>query len=393
MADHTTPAHAVSPFTDSQLAALRAEFPSLQHTIHLANCSQGAQSYRVRAAVETYLENWLSAGADWDYWVAEVDRAKAAFALLINCEPDDVAVMGSLSEAMAKVAGALDYSGSRNRILLTESEFPTVGHVWLAHRRYGADVGFVAGRGSGVGLQDLERVVDDRTLLVCATHVSYQTGHKQDLRQVAELVHGRGALLFVDAYQGLGTCCVDVRHSEVDFLASGNLKYLLGMPGIAFMYVRPGLVPSLEPSATGWFGQHNPFAFDLKTLDYARTARRFEGGTPPVPAAFAARAGIELVLEVGLERIGQHIDYLSALCLRRALERGLDVMSPRDVAQKGATTAIRVDGDTHAVEIELKRRGIVTAARGAAIRIAPHYYNTAADVDTAIEALTDVVFG
>ena len=380
-----------SPFTDEELHSWRKEFPSLEATIHLANCSQGAQSRTVSAAVDNYMDNWLRAGADWDYWVEEVNAAKAEFARLIGAEPGEVAVVSSVSEAVSTVASALDYTSKRRRVLLTEAEFPTVGHVWLAHQKYGAQVDYVPVRGGKLHLEDYRPRLDDRTALVSVTHVYYQNGFKQDLKAVTDLVHEHGSMILVDAYQGAGTCPLNVKELGVDIFTTGNLKYLLGIPGIAFMYVRPEIIPALHPAATGWFGQQNPFAFRVKELDYAHEARRMEGGTPPVTAAFAARAGMEFINQVGLDRIGQHIDYLSYHCLNEALARNLKVVSPLDVREKGATTAIEVPGDSHAVEVALKARQVVCSARGTVIRVAPHFFNTTGEIDTALDELVAVL--
>jgi len=380
-----------SPFSETEHRRWRAEFPSLSGTIHVANCSQGAQSRDVRAAIEGYMDNWASSGMDWDYWVEEVNKAKAEFARFINARPEDVAVVGSVSEAVSSVASGIDYEGDRPRVLLTDAEFPTVGHVWLAHKKYGAEVDFVPLVDGEIRLEDYDRLMDERTFLASITHVYYQTGYKQDLKAVADIIHSKGGYVLVDAYQSCGSCNIDVQELGIDVLTTGNLKYLLGVPGIAFVYVRPDMVPALRPAETGWFGQENPFAFDVKNLDYAKSARRLESGTPPVTAAFAARAGMELLQEVGLDRIEQQVDYLSAHCLRGALARGLDVMSPLDVKKKGATTAVRVPGDSHEVELKLKERGIVTSARGPVIRIAPHFFNTTAELDVVLDELASIV--
>ncbi len=376
-----------SPFSDGEMKRWRSEFPCLKDFVHVANCSQGAQSTRVSEAVQGYMNSWNSSGMDWDFWVEEVDKAKTVFARLVNCSQSDVGVVGSLSEAVSTVASALDYAGKRRQILLSEAEFPTVGHVWLAHEKYGADVKFVPLTGDEIVLSDYERASGDETLMASITHVYYQTGFKQDLKRITDIIHSKGGLVFVDAYQGLGSCPLDVQELGVDMLASGNLKYLLGVPGIAFVYMRPEIVSRMRPAETGWFGQENPFSFDLKALDYAKSGRRVEGGTPPVTAAFAARAGMELILDVGLERIGQQIDFLSAYCLSGALERGMEVMSPLDVSKKGATTAIRVPGNSHDIEVAMRKRNIVTSARGPAIRIAPHFFCTAEDIDTTLDQL------
>ncbi|MDI7248653.1 MAG: aminotransferase class V-fold PLP-dependent enzyme, partial [Bacillota bacterium] len=273
----------VGPLLDERtVEAWREEFPILRDIIHVANCSHSPQSRHVRQAIDSYLENWKTVGMDWDYWMEEVYRAKVEFARLVGASPEEIAVSTSVSEAVASVASALRVVGDRKKVVATEAEFPTVGHVWLAHQKYGYKVEFVPLRQGQLTLDDYERYIDEDTLVASVTHVYYQTGYKQDLAPVVELAHSRGALVLVDAYQSLGTCPLDVKALDVDFLASGNLKYLLGIPGIAFLYVKKELVPALKPAVTGWFGQENPFAFKVHYLDYARDARRFDTGTPPV---------------------------------------------------------------------------------------------------------------
>lgn len=380
-----------SPFSDDEHRRWRSEFPGLENSVHLANCSQGAQSYEVSQAIDEYMQNWLSEGMDWNYWVEKVSEAKAEFARFVGADDDDVAVVGSVSEAISSVASGIDYEADRHKILLTEAEFPTVGHVWLAHRKYGAEVDFVPLRDGEIHLEDYDRLADESTFMVSATHVYYQNGYKQDLKAVADVVHSNGAYLLVDGYQSCGAVDIDVKEQDIDVFTTGNLKYLLGVPGIAFVYVKPELVSELRPAETGWFAQQNPFAFDVKSLDYADTARRLEGGTPPVTAAFAATAGMRLLREVGMQRIEQHIDFLSEYAIRGAEDRGLQVASPGDIAKKGPTTAIEIPGDSQEVEYALKRQNIVTSARGNVIRVAPHFFNTPAEIDVALDALARIL--
>jgi len=369
--------------------AWRREFPILQRKIHVANCSQSAQSVRVRRAIERYLDNWLTVGMDWDLWVAEVQRAKAEFARLINAEPEDIGVAMSVSDAISSVASALDFT-KRRKVVATEVEFPTVGHVWLAHQKYGQKVEFVPVTDGQVRMEDYERYVDDDTAMLSATHVYYENGFKQDIKALADLAHSRGALILVDAYQSIGTMPIDVKALDVDFLTSGNLKYLLGIPGIAFLYTRKELVPRLKPSVTGWFGQEDPFSFRVMLLDYASTARRFDTGTPPVMPAFAARAGMEIINAVGVDNIAPRIDMLSERCIEGAKARNLRIASPLDVRKKGATTAIRCD-NSHKVEVALKERNIIASARGEVIRIAPHFYTLAEEIDVVLDNLVEVL--
>jgi selenocysteine lyase/cysteine desulfurase len=373
-------ASARAPLTEHDAEIWQKEFPVLERRIHVANCSHSPQSIRVRTAIDEYLDHWLEVGMDWDRWMEEISRAKIEFAKLINASPDEIAISTSASEAIASLASAFDVRGDRRRILTTHAEFPTVGHVWLAHQKYGWEVDFIPVRAGRIEHEDYEKLVDERTLVTSATHVYYQNGFKQDIKRIADIVHGTGSLLLVDAYQSLGTCRVDVQELDVDFLVGGNLKYLLGIPGVAFIYAKRALVDSLKPAVTGWFGQEEPFAFTPHILEYAKGARRLDTGTPPIIAAVAARAGMEIINELQPSRIEARIVELSQFAIEVARDMGLEYVGPSHISEKGATTAIRVP-DPPSVETLLRERNIVASARGEVIRIAPHFFTTKNDLE------------
>lgn len=368
----------------------REEFPILKTVAHVANCSQSAQAKRVRGAINRYLDNWLSVGMDWNYWCEEVVLAKAEFAKLIGADVEEIAVTLSVSDAIGGIASALDFSGKRNKVVATEAEFPTVGHVWLANQKNGCRVDYVPVRDGQVDLAEYERYIDDRTLITSVTHVYYQNGFKQDLDAIVDIAHRKGSLVLVDGYQACGTCPLDVHKQNIDMYTTGTLKYLFGIPGIAFLYVNKDLIPMLKPALTGWFGQENPFSFRVRELDYARDARRFDTGTPPVLTGFAARAGLEIVNEVGVPAIQERIDFLSKVAIEEADKRGLDMVSPRDITKKGGTTAIRLKMDSHQMEVELAKRNIIASARGNVIRVAPHFYTAANDIVYVMEQIKDI---
>lgn len=369
--------------TQEEIRKWRQEFPILSTTVHLANCSQSPQSKTVRHSIEAYLRSWREEGMNWDAWIAKVDGAKRQFAQLINAEPDEIAVTMSVSDATINVASACLPDQWKDKIVTTAAEFPTVGQIWLAQQRYGWQVDFVPVRNGQLYLDDYRQAIDDRTALVSATHVYYQNGFKQDLKAISKLAHGHGALFYVDAYQSLGTTPVDVKAMQIDMLSSGVLKYLLGLPGIAFLYVRRDLADKLRPASTGWFGQQNPFAMEVNRLDYATGARRFDTGTPPIIAAYAAEAGLSLINQVGATEIDQRIQELVRFTLAEAENRGLEVLGPRDIGQRGAAVAIAVP-DSHRIEERLKQRGMILSARGPAIRIAPHFFSLEEEISRAI---------
>ena len=278
----------------------REEFPILKKTVHLGNCSQSPLSRRTQRAVQSYLSSLEKTGMDWAQWMDRVNGAKAQFARLINADVDEISVTMSVSDATAGIASSLRPDSDRYRVVTTEAEFPTIGQIWLANESRGIEVDFIRPIEDRVCLHSVEEQVDRHTLLLSTTHVSYQTGARHDIRGMAEIAHSKGALIYVDAYQSLGTIPVDVKQDNMDFLASGTLKYLLGIPGIAFLYAKRELADTLRPSITGWFGQENPFAMENTRLNYAYGTRRFDTGTPPVLAAYVAEAGLSIINEVGL---------------------------------------------------------------------------------------------
>jgi len=353
------------------------------------NCSQAPQTDATRAAAERYLDSWNTSGMDWDAWMAEVAAAKAEFAALIGAAPADIAVFSSVSEATSAVASTLDLSGKRSRLVVSEAEFPTVAHVWLAQERRGAAVAWATLRDGTIDPAVYDTVIDDRTALVSSCHGYFMNGFVQDVARIASRARDAGARSFVDAYQTIGTMPVDVRALGVDFLAAGNLKFLMGIPGLAFLYVRPEIVSALVPTVTGWFGRTDPFAFNAKALDWSPTASRFDAGTPPLINAYVSRAGMAIVNEVGPAKIRSWLEVLGRRLIDGGRARGLTLHGTDDMSRKTSTTAFVVR-DSHGVEKAMRARGVLPAARGSVIRLAPHFYNTTDDVDIALDLLAEV---
>ena len=369
--------------------AWRRRIPLLESWIPMNNCSQAPQTDATRAAAERYLESWNRDGMDWDAWMTEVALAKAEFARLIGASPDDIAVFSCVSEAASAVASTLDLRDRRTKIVVSEAEFPTVAHVWLAQVARGARVEWAPVRDGVIDLSEYDTIIDDHTALVSACHGYYKNGFIQNAARIAGRAREAGALSFVDAYQTLGTIPIDVRALGVDFLASGNLKFLMGIPGIAFLYVKPEIVETLTPTITGWFGRANPFAFDAKALDWSPTASRFDTGTPPVMNAYIARAGMEIINAVGPSKIRAWLEVLGERLIDGGRSRGLVIHGTDDMQRKTSTTAFVVS-DSHAVELAMREQGIIPSARGDVIRLAPHFYSTIADVNRALDVLADV---
>lgn len=268
----------------------RALFPILAHKAQLSSCSQSALSTPVLQALNTYTQSWLQNGMDWEGWATEVNHAKDEFARLIKADAADIAVLSCVSDLASSVGSALDFPAERNEIVVGEIDSPSLGHVWLAHERRGAKVVFAAAdERHTIALETYQEIITDKTRLVSVSHVSYYNGFKQDIAAITALAHAKGALVFVDAYQSVGATDIDVRRDGIDMLACGAQKFLLGCPGIAFLYLRPGLADTLRPTHSGWFGQVNGFIVSARN-DVIRVAPHVYNTAQEVAAAMKALA-------------------------------------------------------------------------------------------------------
>ena len=376
-----------APSIDALPARIRHRFPIFERRVYINSCSQGALSDSVRAAYDRYLADWDEHGAPWEYWVGQLETARRSIAGLIGAGEDDVAVTTSVSAGLSAVASGLRFDGARSKVLVSDFEFPTVGQIWHAQELRGAVVEHVPAEPDGtIPLERFEAAIDEQTALVAVTHVCFRNGSRIDVKGVAEIAHGRGALVFVDAYQAVGSLPVEVHELDCDFPAAGVLKYLLGSAGLAFLYCRPELVGQIAPTATGWFADRDIFEMDIHNYSPAPTARRFEAGTPPIPAIYAGIAGIELMREIGIAETEAHVRELNAILLDGLDELGGRVVTPRGPEQHGALVCVE-SSDAEALVGELAEEGVVTSSRNGNLRISAHCYNTAEDVRTVLELL------
>jgi len=367
--------------------AIRHRFPLLEHQVYLNSCSQGVLSDAVRQAYASYLRDWDEKGAPWEYWMERTEAARASFAGLVAADNDEVAVTASVSAGVNAVASGLRLSDGRDRIVVSDFEFPTVGQIWHAQEERGYTITHVRqGDAPVIPLEAFAAAIDERTALVAVTQVCYRNGACIDLEGVIRLAHERGALVLVDAYQAVGSMPIDVHALGVDLLVAGALKYLLASAGLGFLYCRRELFDRLRPTATGWFADADVFAMDIQDYSPAADARRFQAGTPPIPSIYAGIAGIELMKEIGIAETRAHVAQLNETLFAGVAELGGSVATPADPAQRGALVGIR-SRDEHALVGALAADGILTSSRDGNLRVSAHCYNTHEDIETLLEAL------
>jgi selenocysteine lyase/cysteine desulfurase len=233
------------------------------------------------------------------------------------------------------------------------------------------------------------QAVDERTQLLVASHVYFTSGVIQDIAALARIAHERGAYCLIDAYQATGQLPTDVRVSGVDFLVTGGLKWLLGGPGIAYLYVRREVAHALQPTAVGWFAHRNQFAFDIQHFEYADGARRFEGGTPAVAALYTGRAGADLVAEIGVSQIRRRQVELVSVLVDAARRRGLHPRVPSRVEDlAGIVTIPRAD--PAAIVNALAERDIIVDFRPGIVRLSPYFYNTPEECERVVATIADL---
>jgi selenocysteine lyase/cysteine desulfurase len=370
--------------------ALRKEFPVLRRKTYLNSGSYGALSNDVKAAFEAYLEDRLEMGAHWEAWIAKYESVRALTATLLHAAPDEIAVTASVSAGLNALASAFDFSGPRNRVVVSDFEFPTNAQIWHAQAPRGARVVHVPPAADGyIPLENFAEAIDEQTQLVAITHVCYRNGAKLDIPGIVRLAHAKGAKVLLDCYQSVGSLDIDVKALDVDFAAGGMVKYLLGTAGIGFLYVRDSLIQSLVPTSSGWFAQAEVAAMDITANRPAPNARRFEAGTPAVVNAYAAEAGLKFLLAVGTPAVEKRNYALTGHCMRRLQEIGWPSITPTQNEHRGATVAVP-SADSGGLSAELMNRDIVISHRDGNVRASFHFYNDEDDVETFVAAMKDL---
>ena len=375
-----------------ELLAYRDEFPILQKKTYLNSCSLGALSTRSMNNMARFLETWNEWGAQawYEIWLDEVVQARKKFATLIGAQLHEVAIAPNVSTALSVLSSALDYS-TRNKVVLTDMDFPTLAYQWLVKERLGVDCRFVRSPDRiSVSPELFAERIDSQTALVATSRVYYTSGSIQDIRAVADIAHKQGAYLLVDDYQGTGQIPLNVTALDVDFLITGSLKWLMGGPGLAFVYIREGLLPTLRPTIAGWFGHRDQFQFVIDRFEFRDNASRIELGTPAMAAVYAANGGLDIVLEASVESICERSRYLTNDLIARSREHGWTVRAPQEPELRSSIVILELEEPQEIVKA-LLTRNIIIDSRPGLLRISPYFYNTIEENATVVDAITEIL--
>jgi kynureninase len=310
----------------------------------------------------------------------------------MGAAPGTVSMVPTVSQAQAMIVSALTYTSDRDEIIMTALDFPSVRYVTdeLAPK-LGARVTVVPSD-DNLGI-DAQRVVDaitPRTKLVAISHVLFKSAYIMDVAPIIAKAKSVGALVLLDAYHAVGVIPVDVSSLGADFYMGGVLKWLCGGPGGCFLWVSPEQSAALRPVLTGWQAHQRPFAFE-PALEPASGAWRWLGGTPTVPALYAAMDGPTIIGEAGLPAIRAKSQRQTTRLIALADARGFAVTAPRDPARRGGTVAFDVPNGAAVAQALLSRDIVIDYRPGAGIRVAPHFYTTDEELEAFITALDDIL--
>jgi kynureninase len=365
------------------LLAWRAQFPALERSVYMVSHSLGAMPRAAADHLRAYTDLWVQKGINaWEDWLPEVDRAAERVGRVIGADQGTMVMATNVSQIQALIASCLDYAAPRNKVVYSDLEFPTVSYVWQEERRRGAEVVVVpSADGITIPLDRFLSAIDERTLIVPLSHVLFRSSSISPVAEVVARARQVGAMVLLDCYQSTGTVPFDVQALGVDFACGGSVKWLCGGPGAAYLYVRRDRIPSFRPRNTGWFGHERPFAFTMPEQRYADNVWRYMAGTPAVAALYQARAGVEVVAEIGVARIRAKSLRQTTRVLWACDQAGYAVNTPRDPAARGGTLCFDFPGSDK-VARALNATGFLCDHRPTSgIRMSPHFYTTDEEVE------------
>lgn len=368
--------------------ATRADFPTLSRCTYLNTCSLGALSRQSRAAVNAFLDLWEEHGASAWYriWLGEVQATREKFARLIGARPGEIALLPNVSSALAVLASCGPQIGN---VVSAAMDFPTIPYQW--HAKPGFEVRLAKSvDGIRTPVSEYEALMDADTRWLATSHVFYASGAVNDAQGLCQVARAKGARVLLDAYQATGQLPTDVKALGVDAYVTGGLKWLLGGPGIAYLYVRKELHQELSPTITGWFAHADQFQFDSSAFRAHTDARRFETGTPAMAAVYAGGAGLDHIHRVGPERIRQRMHELTRELFERCHDAGFELATPEKQEERAGIVMVRHREPNKVVAALREKHDIIVDHRPGRVRVSAYFYTTSAEIEKFVDALAKV---
>jgi kynureninase len=355
----------------------------------------GAAPLGARDALLRYHAQWADGGPEgaWPSWLDEARTMADGIAAIVHAPAGSVSLAPNVSVLQSALASSLDLrDGERNEIVYEALQFPSLAYVWTAWERAGAKtVRVPTDDGRTIPTERICAAITERTAAVVLSHAYFQSGVVIDLPPIVTRAREMGALVVLDAYQTTGTYPYDVTALDLDVVVGGSHKWLCGGPGCGWIYVKPSLAQSFHPMVTGWFAHREPFAFEPPPIAYATDQLRWATGTPTIPGYLVARAGHDLIREIGVPAIREHNVRLTTRLTEAALERGWRVNTPHEAAKRTGWVGIDVPGAERILEELIARRIFVDHRPGCGLRVSAHFYTTDEEIDVFLTAMDELV--
>jgi selenocysteine lyase/cysteine desulfurase len=367
--------------------AFREQFPVTRRFTFMNHAAISPVPVAVTRAVNDMLTRYSELGIDcYPEWIKRIPEVRKRLAQLINADPHEVAFVGNTSEGLGAVASGIDWKKG-DVVLVPRPDFPANIYPWMNLERRGVKTVFIERREGRFDVEALRKALCPGARLISVSTVDFATGFHCDLEAIGSFCREKGILLCVDAIQSLGVVPMDVKQCGVHFLAAGGHKWLLSTMGCGILYICGDSSDQIHPERVGWKSVIQEEDFFRIHLELKRDALRFEPGTMNVPGIYALGASVELLLDVGVNRIHGRVSELIDAFYEGLAARGLRVVTPMEKDNRSGIISFIPETDPIDLYRSLTDRGIRVSLRNQLIRISPHFYNDFGDVSRFFEAL------
>jgi len=366
----------------------RQQMPIARRWAYLDHAAVAPLSGPARDALSSWLEDATSNGAAfYPAWKEGIAELHTLAATMIGSQAEEIALVGNTTAGINVVAEGFPWQPGDN-VVLPDNEFPSNQYPWMNLAGRGVEARRVPTEGGCVDLDRLIDACDGHTRIVAISWVSYSSGWRNDLDELVERVHQKGGLVFLDAIQGLGVFPLDVRRTPIDFLAADGHKWLLGPEGAGLLYVGREHLERLRPTGVGWHSVAHAQDFNHIELRFRDSAERYEGGSWNMAGMLGLRASLAMLNDLGAEAIAGRVLEVTEFACRKLLELGARIHSDRRPQHASGIVSFSLPGrDPEAARRDCAEAGVVLSCRGGRLRISPHAYNNASDVDRLVEVL------
>ncbi len=380
---------------------VREQIPALSQMTYLDNAGAGLPPLSVTKVMKEFVEDWSQKGEHWEAWLQDVLELRRLFGGLIGAKSGEIGVVPSVSSALAAFASSLNLS-AKGKVVTSSLNFPTNAILWQRMREAGLlkTVQVLPSHDGAIPFEDYERAIDDETALVSVDYVSWFSGYRERIREIAELAHSHGALMVVDGFHALGVFPFDVKKDGIDVFVNGFYKWLCGPHGVACIYADSNLLPSLKPAYIGWHGikdnvieriqaGRDPFdvPFPLDSATPSATAARFEWGTWSAVTVKGAIEAAKFALETDVTSRFQAIRRLRAQLMDGLRSKGVELLTPAEDVNPGGGIVTFGTKDHKKVVSDLAGQKIMVSGRFNHVRVSPHFYNTSEEIQSFLDAL------